>query len=70
MIQIIVKKSNSPRLFDRMPLPKSGQRNSGMASRLVKNMIVQRSGFGLFQSTGGLNKYQTSPFVRKVSKIS
>ena len=61
MIQIIIKKSSINRLFDRMPLPKANK---------ARNILTNRMGLRRLGKGNSLNKYQTHPFIRKISKIA
>jgi hypothetical protein len=62
MIQIIIKRSSIiNRLFDRMPLPKSNK---------TRNTLTNRMGLRRLGKGNSLNKYQTHPFIRKISKIA
>ena len=55
----ITKKTN--RLFDRMPLPKAHK---------TKNFVTSRKAIRTITETFTLNKYQSHPFVRKVTRIA
>jgi hypothetical protein len=59
MIKIVITRSTPVRLFDRMPLPKSG-----------KSLNLSSKALGLIRKHSSLNKYITNPFVRRVSKIA